>query len=148
MLAYICLVLFLRLSGKRTLSKLNAFDLVVTVALGSTFATVLLSKDVSLADGAAAFALLIFMQFAVTWSSTRARWVRRVVTGEPTLLFYEGKFLSANMRRTRMTPEEVKASVRAAGLGALGEVAAVVLETDGTLSVIRHGSGASGSILE
>jgi uncharacterized membrane protein YcaP (DUF421 family) len=50
-LAYFALVLTLRVSGKRTLSKLNAFDLVVTVALGSTLATVLLSKDVALAEG-------------------------------------------------------------------------------------------------
>jgi hypothetical protein len=58
-LAYVVLVGFLRLSGKRTLSKMNAFDLVVTVALGSTLATILLSKDVALAEGALAFALLI-----------------------------------------------------------------------------------------
>ena len=50
-LAYVALVLLLRISGKRTLSKLNAFDLVVTVALGSTLATVLLSKTVALAEG-------------------------------------------------------------------------------------------------
>jgi len=50
-LAYISLVLLLRLSGRRTLSKMNAFDLVVTVALGSTFATILLNRDVSLAEG-------------------------------------------------------------------------------------------------
>ncbi|MFN2441460.1 MAG: DUF421 domain-containing protein, partial [Thermoanaerobaculia bacterium] len=51
-LAYVALVLFLRVSGKRTLTKLNAFDLVVTVALGSTLATIILSKDVALAEGA------------------------------------------------------------------------------------------------
>ncbi|WP_231362619.1 hypothetical protein [Thioalkalivibrio sp. ALMg9] len=50
-LAYVALIVFLRLSGKRTLSKMNAFDLVVTVALGSTLATVLLAKDVALAEG-------------------------------------------------------------------------------------------------
>ena len=86
MLAYGVLVVFLRLSGNRTLSKLNAFDFVVTVALGSTLATVLLSKDVALADGALAFALLIGLQFVVTWSSVRARWVRQLVTGEPLIL--------------------------------------------------------------
>ena len=58
-LAYAALVHFLRVSGKRTLSKMNAFDLIVTVALGSTLATVLLSSSVSLATGALAFALLI-----------------------------------------------------------------------------------------
>lgn len=70
-LAYAALVFFLRVSGKRTLTKMNAFDLVVTVALGSTLATVLLSKDVALAEGLIAFAVLIALQFAVTWLSVR-----------------------------------------------------------------------------
>ena len=59
-LAYAALILMLRVSGKRTLSKMNAFDLVVSVALGSLLATILLSKDVSLAEGIAAFSMLIF----------------------------------------------------------------------------------------
>lgn len=57
--AYVALIALLRISGKRTLSKLNAFDLVVTVALGSTLATILLSKDVALAEGIAAFVVLV-----------------------------------------------------------------------------------------
>jgi uncharacterized membrane protein YcaP (DUF421 family) len=65
-LAYVILVLLLRVTGKRTLSKMNAFDLVVTVALGSTLATVLLSKDVALAEGVVAFALLVLLQYAIT----------------------------------------------------------------------------------
>ena len=60
--AYAALVALLRASGKRTLAKLNAFDFVVTVALGSTLATVLLSKDVALAEGLRAFALLTGLQ--------------------------------------------------------------------------------------
>src|SRR5690554_5806016 len=71
-LAYATLVISLRVSGKRTLSKMNAFDLVVTVALGSTLATVILSKDVALAEGIAAFVLLIGLQYIVTWSSIRS----------------------------------------------------------------------------
>jgi len=58
-LAYVTLVLFLRISGKRTLAKLNAFDLVVTVALGSTLSAILLQESIALAEGAAALALLI-----------------------------------------------------------------------------------------
>lgn len=54
-LAYVALVLALRVTGKRTLSKLNAFDLIVTVALRSTLATVLLSKDVPLAEASPRF---------------------------------------------------------------------------------------------
>jgi uncharacterized membrane protein YcaP (DUF421 family) len=71
-LAYAALVLVLRISGKRTLTKLNAFDLVVTVALGSTLATVLLSKSVALVEGVLAMVLLVLLQYAITWLSVRS----------------------------------------------------------------------------
>lgn len=135
-LAYVTLVIFLRISGKRTLSKMNAFDLVVTVALGSTLATILLNKDVALAEGALAFALLIGMQFIVTWSSVRVRWVRRLATGEPHVLLLRGRFLAAALRYARVTEDEVRAAVRAAGFRDLEAVEAVVLETDGSFSVV------------
>ena len=135
-LAYAALILSLRVSGKRTLSKMNAFDLVVTVSLGSTLATITLSADVSLIQGVLALALLIGLQFAITWSSFRWRWIRRLVTGEPTLLFYRGNYLQAALRKERMTEEEVRAAVRADGVAAMEEVEAVVLETDGSFSVI------------
>jgi len=147
-LAYISLVLLLRLSGRRTLSKMNAFDLVVTVALGSTFATILLSRDVSLAEGVLALALLIGLQYAVTWSSVRVAWVRRTVTGEPALLFFRGRFLGDAMRVARVTEDEVRAAARSQGLAALDGIEAVVLETDGSFSVITDGAGDSRSTLD
>jgi uncharacterized membrane protein YcaP (DUF421 family) len=147
-LAYVSLVVFLRISGKRTLSKMNAFDLVVTVALGSTLATVLLSKDVALAEGALAFALLVALQFIVTWSSVRAAWVRRLVTGEPRMLLYRGNYLQEALRTARVTADEVRAAVRAAGLPALSDAEAVVLETDGSFSVVRRAEGDVTSSLE
>jgi uncharacterized membrane protein YcaP (DUF421 family) len=143
-LAYLVLVAFLRVSGKRTLSKLNAFDLVVTVALGSTLATVLLNTEIALADGAIAFALLIGLQFVITWSSVRARWVRQVVTGEPTMLVYGGEPIPSALRRVRVTEDEVMASARSAGLASLDEAKAIVLETDGSISVVPLGGGATG----
>ena len=146
-LAYAVLIFFLRISGKRTLSKMNAFDLVVTVALGSTLATILLSKDVALAEGALAFAVLIGLQFAVTWSSIRLRWIRRMVTGDPLMLLYRGRFLSAALKQSRVTEDEVRAAVRATGLGSLDEAEAVVLETDGSFSVVRNGCESSQSSL-
>jgi uncharacterized membrane protein YcaP (DUF421 family) len=147
-LAYIVLISFLRISGKRTLSKMNAFDLVVTVALGSTLATVLLAKDVALAEGVLAFAVLIALQFVVTWSSVRARWVRRLVTGEPRMLLYRGEYLSGALRAARVTEDEIRAAVRAAGLPALEDAEAVVLETDGSFSVVRRTSGKETSSLD
>jgi len=145
-LAYVALVLVLRLSGKRTLSKLNAFDLVVTVALGSTLATVLLSKDVSLAEGVLALALLVFLQFAITWASVRSQWFQGLVKSEPTLLLHKGRFLEGAMRKQRMTREEVLAAMRATGATTPDGVLAVVLETDGSLSIVQD-SGSSAADL-
>lgn len=141
--SYAMLVIFLRVSGKRTLSKLNAFDFVVTVALGSTLASGLLTKDVSLADTVAAFGVLIALQFLVTWSSVRLGWVRNVVTGEPHLLARRGELRREVLRSTRIAESEIHAALRSAGVGALEETEAVVLETDGSISVVRKGSGTS-----
>lgn len=135
-LAYAGLILMLRFTGKRTLSKMNAFDLVVTVALGSTLATVLLSKDVTLAEGLLALALLCLLQFAVAFASVHSPAFQKVVKAEPALLFHRGEFLRRAMRRERMTEEEILAAVRSSGIGRLADVGAVVLETDGSISVI------------
>lgn len=143
-LAYVSLIVLLRISGRRTLSKMNAFDLIVTVALGSTLATVLLNRNVALAEGALAFALLIGLQYLVTWSSVRASWVKRLVTGEPALLFYEGQFLRGAMKAARVTEDEVRSAVRASGLTRIEDVGSVVLETDGSFSVIQQSPEVAG----
>ena len=112
-LAYAVLVMMLRISGKRTLSKLNAFDLIVTIALGSTLATVLLSKDVALAEGLLAFALLIGLQWVVAWLSVRSRYVREFVKSEPRLLLFRGEYLEGVMARERITRDEIQAAIQA-----------------------------------
>ena len=146
-LAYAALMALLRASGKRTLSKLNAFDLVVTVALGSTLATVLLSKDVALAEGLLAFALLAGLQWAVARLSLRSPRFSRLVKAEPRLLLHRGRFLDGALRDERVTRDEVLAALRSAGVADAAGVAAVVLETDGSLNVVRDapapGAGAS-----
>lgn len=145
--AYAALVMFLRTSGKRTLAKMNAFDLVVTVALGSTLATVLLSKEVALVEGVLAFAVLIALQFGIAWLSVRSAIVSRLVKSEPTLLLHRGTWLPAAMAAERVTAAELRAAVRAQGIGSLEEVAAVVLETDGSFSVIRQTNDGAASTL-
>lgn len=142
-LAYAALVIVLRVSGKRTLSKMNAFDLVVTVALGSSLATVLLSKDVALVEGVTAFGLLAGLQFALSWASVRFAAVRRVLQSQPAIVFYKGEFLHATLCRERLSDGEIRAAVRQNGLASLDAVEAIVLETDGALSVIpkpAHGA--------
>jgi uncharacterized membrane protein YcaP (DUF421 family) len=135
-LAYVALVLLLRITGKRTLSKLNAFDLVVTVALGSTLATVLLSKSVALAEGVLAFGPLVLLQYAVASLAVRSPRFQALIKAEPTLLLHRGRFLEGAMRAERITREEILAALRASGAAEVSGVGAVVLETDGTLSVL------------
>ena len=117
------------------MAKLNAFDFIVTVALGSTLATVLLSADDALAEGITAFALLVGLQFVVAWVSSHSRRMERLVKAEPSLLFRHG-YLHSAMRRERISEDEIRQAARGQGQSDLSAVAAVVLETDGILSVL------------
>ena len=147
-LVYAGLIVCLRISGKRTLSKWNAFDFIVTIALGSTLASAFLSKTVAVAEGLFAVVVLVGLQFAITWLSVRVPAVRRIVKSQPTLLLDQGVFLEPALLAQRVTHSEIRAAVRAAGCGALEDVGAVVLETDGSFSVILRSREGSRSALE
>ena len=135
---YAVLIGVLRVAGKRSLAKLNAFDLVVTVSLGSVLATVVVSDDVSWLEAAAAIAVLVSSQVVVAWGSSRWVWLRRAVRADPVVLVRDGRRLDETMRQHRVTRSDVDQSVRAAGYGGLDQIAAVVLETDGSFSVIAR----------
>ena len=136
LLAYAWVVVLLRVAGKRTLAKLNAFDFVVTVALGSTLSSALLPAQSTVADGLAALAFLVAAQFSVAWLHLRAGWLRRLVKSEPVLLLARGDWRDATLRTERISPDDVRAAVRARGYASLEDVEAVVLETDGSMSVV------------
>ncbi len=145
--AYATLVVLLRITGKRTLGKLNAFDLVATIALGSVLASAVTSPEQSWALAVAAMLVLIGAQFIVAQVTTwlpRGRWF---VTAEPTLVVRHGEVLQDALRRARLTQGELAQAVRSAGVGSLRDVGAVVLETDGSLSVIPATAVADGSCL-
>lgn len=146
--AYAALMVVLRVSGKRTLSQLNAFDFVVTVSLGSTLATVLLSPDTSWTEGVLALALLAGLQFLMAWASAHLPWARPVFTSSPALLLEEGQLRTDALRRNRLSESEVRQAVRMQGIGDLSHVGAVILETNGTLSVIPKSQYGNGSALE
>jgi uncharacterized membrane protein YcaP (DUF421 family) len=135
-LAYVALIVVLRSSGKRTLSKMNAFDLVVTVALGSTLATILLSRDTPLADGVVAFLVLAGMQRLITEVSLRSPFVARLVKAEPRALLYRGKVLQDALREERVLEEELQAALRAQGFARYEDTDLVVLETDGSFTAV------------
>jgi uncharacterized membrane protein YcaP (DUF421 family) len=147
-LAYVILILWLRITGKRTLSKWNAFDFVVTIALGSTLASIIISRDVPLVEGAAALGLLVSLQFVITWLSVRIPALRKLIKAEPTLLLDKGQFLDRAMLRERVSESEVRMAIRSQGAQAIEDIEAVVLETDGSFSVIKKSNTDSRSALE
>ena len=132
---FVALIIMLRISGKRTLSKLNVFDFVFVVACGSVFAATIIEKDVTLAEGMASLATLIGIQ--VVLAEIAARWdtADRIINGHPTLLFSHGQFIPRALKRERITEGEIRAAIREKGITRVEDVDAVVLENDGTLSV-------------
>lgn len=146
--AYPGLIILMRIYGKRTLSKLNMFDFIIAVSLGSTFASVVTSKDVTIADGLVAFALLLSSQFVITWATLRWQSVGRMIKSEPTLLFFDGAFFEKELTDERITRHEIFAEIRQSGIASLDAVYAVVLETNGMISVLEKTDSISRSTLE
>lgn len=140
-LAYIALVVLLRVSGKRTLSKMNVFDFVFVVALGSTLASTILNADTTLADGIAAFIALMGLQIILSWLCVASHRVDHWVNGEPTLLMHKGNFLADTMKRERVTKEEVLSAIRNVHVKTFDDVDSVILETDGTFSIVWNAVG-------
>ncbi len=132
---YTTLILLVRVAGKRSLSKMNAFDLVITISLGSAFASMLLSDSVTLTDGVVALAVLIGLQWVVSSLYVRSRRFERLIKGDPRLLYWQGDFLDRALKDERITREEILAAMRASNV-TRHEQAAAILETDGSITVI------------
>src|SRR5690606_24165533 len=96
--AYAGLLFLLRIAGNRPLTQLNAFDFLVNVAIGSTLATVMLNKEVALADGLLTFALLIGLQLAISYLTRKSSKFNDVVKTRSVLIFYNGNFSDAEMK--------------------------------------------------
>lgn len=146
--AYAVIVFLLRISGKRTLSKWNSFDFITTIAFSSILASLLLSKDTSLVQGSLGFGLLVFFQYILTWIAARSSIVQKLIKSQPSLLLDQGRLLEETLKRERVTPGEVLAAIRSNGNASMEDIEAVVLETDGTFSVIEKIQGNSVSALQ
>lgn len=135
--AYLCLLALLHLAGKHSLAKANAYGLVVTVALGSALASAVITEQVTLADGVVAVGLLLGLQYLLSTLISRWSWASGLITQKPAMLVRDGRFLRDALRRERVTESEILAAIRQRGIDSVEEVGAVVLETDGSFSVIR-----------
>ena len=115
---------------------MNAFDFLITVALGASFGRILTARNVALAEAVTAFGLLVVLQLAAAVLRQRSQRAERLLTVSPTLLFYRGNFQRAEMRKERVTEDELTGAIRQIGLGSFGNVEAILLEANGKLSVV------------
>ncbi|MNK11553.1 hypothetical protein D3C87_295950 [compost metagenome] len=138
-LSFLVAFLFIRISGKRTLAKLTAFDFVVTVTLGSTLSSMILGKTV-LIDGAIALIIIIALQYLLAYLAKKSKTLEKIINAKPTLLYYNGNFIKSDMAREMVTEEEIYAAIREFRLYRMEDVKAVIMELNGELSVIKHTS--------
>lgn len=136
LIIYPFLILATHLLGKRSFAKMNNFDWIITVAAGSILGSAILLKDVVIVEVLVAVSLLLFLQYLLTWISAHFSAFDKVVKTAPQLVFFDGEYIEAAMKDTRLTSTEVEASVRKAGFGDLSKVMAVVFEADGELSIV------------
>ena len=137
-LIYIVLILYIRIIGKRSTSELNSFDWIVTVSIGSIFASTVILKDISIFEGAISILFLLFLQYCTTKLIFKSKTTRGIVKSKPHLLFFEGKFIDENLEKERVLKAEIFAEIRQHGLKSIKQVYAVVLETNSKISVIPN----------
>lgn len=136
-IGYAGLVLFLRISGPRTLTKMNSFDFVITIALGSTFAGGIIQKKVSVADVLLAFIMLIGLQFLVTGLASRSKRFNQTIKASPIILFENGNYLMDKLVSSHVTKDEVEAATREQGYASMENIKFVILETNGKLVAVK-----------
>src|ERR687886_3092994 len=133
---YVAVVVALRLLGEQALAKMSAYDLIVTVALGSLVASIPISTHVTVVDGLAAIGTYLVLQEFTRWLLARAPATRKLVKEQPALLVWDGQMLHDRMQEAKVTDDEIRAAIRRAGKASLSEVQAVILENDGEWSVV------------
>jgi uncharacterized membrane protein YcaP (DUF421 family) len=146
-IAFITLFFFLRISGKRTLAKLNAFDFVVTVALGSTLSYMMLAI-VPLLEGAIVLLLIILLQYFFAWTARSSKKMERLINAVPSLIYYDGEFIEKTMAKEFITKGEILSTIRNSGIDQIQEVKAVVMELNGQITVVRKSNGNGSSSLD
>jgi uncharacterized membrane protein YcaP (DUF421 family) len=146
LVAYLAVIALTRLAGVRSLAKMSSFDFAATVAMGSTLSSTLIGS-VPLAAGALGLALLFAVQWGIAWLRRRGT-LHGLVDNQPVLLMAGGRPLEHNLRRVRMSREELWSQLRLHGVQRVGDVRAVVMETTGDVSVLTGGDEIDDVLLE
>ena len=139
-LTYVSIIIILRSSGKRTLSSFNAFDFLITVTIGSISATTILSTSTKFFDGIAAIVVLVILQYIVAKISVYSKTFSKIIKSEPTLLYYDGEYIEKNLKKMRVSKDDILQEIRVNSGVTIDGVHSVILEANGKLAVVTSGS--------
>lgn len=133
------IVLLMRIAGKRTLAEMTTFDFVTNVTIGSILPAAIVTRGIAFWTGLAVLTMVVALQYAVTWFAARSPKFQDLVTNPPRLLYYDGSFIEENMRRERVSEQQLRGKLREQGYARLSGIDAIVMETSGALSVLKSG---------
>ncbi|MEL6614636.1 MAG: YetF domain-containing protein, partial [Bacteroidota bacterium] len=145
-LIYATLILFTRLAGLRSFSKMSGFDFAMTVAIGSILATSILTDSPPLLQAIVGLGAIYALQIGAAALRKRFGWFSRLIDNEPLILMTRDGMVRANLKKARVTEHDIWAKLREANVLTIAEVRAVVFESTGDISVL-HGP-ADGETLE
>ena len=135
---YVFLMIALRVAGRRELGQMTTFDLVLLLVLANAVQNSINAGDNSLGGGLVSALTLLLLNFAVGEATYRWRWFERIVQGPPMPLVHNGKLVLRNMKRERVTLEELRSALRKQGIDGVTQCKHAVLESDGTLTAVRN----------
>lgn len=144
---YLALVVFVRILGQRVLSGMSSFDLVAVIAFGSLLGRAALGETPRFAAGVLALATLLTMQ-GIVGLIRRRGWGATAVTRRPVLLMAGDQVIEGHLRRCHVQLTELQSRLRQSGIRHPREVAAVILEPSGTISVLRRGEPIQPALLD
>ncbi|RAZ81377.1 DUF421 domain-containing protein [Planococcus halotolerans] len=147
-LAYPFLIVLLRMSGKRSITNVNIFDFIITVTYGATLASIITSDKVSFADGAAVLVMLTLLQYLVSKTAAGSKRFSDFIKASPVFLYYGGNFNEKQMQKNRLRKQDLREKVRQQGMSSFENVEAIVLEGDGSVSIIKKEEVKSKDALE
>src|SRR4051812_3427587 len=136
-IAYVFILFLTRVVGRRELSSLQPFDLILLIVLGDLIQQGVTQSDYSVTGLLLAGGTIAVMQLAVSYAGFRFAFLRPVLEGEPIVLIENGKVIDRNLRRERLTVDEVAEEARQNQIASLAEVQWAVLETSGAISFIK-----------
>src|SRR6476646_7470569 len=132
------ILLLTRVIGKRELGSMQPFDLILLIILGDALQQGLTQDDYTLTGAVLVVSTIAVLQVFVSWLGYRFPRTRPVLEGEPLILVQDGKVIERNLKRERLTVEEIAESGRQQQIAHLSEVRFAVLETSGTISFIKN----------